>query len=80
MVRILKTHKKVEKDQIVHETNLHERDEKVFWIKEFKQRDGTLMYYWNYRVVRTGVCKRLKITLLKHLSTSEMPHVMIFIR
>lgn len=45
----------------------------VFQIREFEQIAGSLMYYWNYRVVRAGFYKRLKITLLWHLSTSEMP-------
>lgn len=43
-------HKMVGLDKRVHETDLHEVDEKVFWIKESQQKGRTLMYYWNYRV------------------------------
>lgn len=48
-------------DGLEHKTSLHDRDDSKLWIKEFGQIKGTLMY-WNYRVVQTEICKKLKIT------------------
>lgn len=48
-------------DGLEHKTSLHDRDDSELWIKEFGQIKGTLMY-WNYGVVQTEICKKLKIT------------------
>lgn len=49
-----------------------------FRIKEYAQtawEGGALMYYWNYSAARTRVCGRLKISLRRHMSTSQVARV-----